>query len=477
MAVVGQSGAKSTFPRAAIRIDSWIDAAPVTWMGGSLRVTVDLRGVVPPPTGAIEIAGAGGRCSMDLAVQYATCMISVPLPATTLTAHYHGDINYDAADIPLAVMVRRWLDVDLNGASDGLTDGIIILRYLFGLRGVPMSFGYIGYGATAANPRQIATYLQYGVGSRLDVDGNGRPDALTDGLIILRYLLGLRGDVLIAGGLGTGATRTTAAAVEDYLDGLEDPLARNATTLSLSTSPSTYPAVPLHVFATVTGRGGVPEGSVRVTSNIGDCTIALQDGTGHCALSRLLSYEGPELAGAYGGDTRYRPSSATAGVLTYSIGEPINFGCSQTHDEGLNLIWPEAGETRTATSDMTKGRLAIRINVPRTFPPIDPTRLARLRIDTLPGSQAAGRELTITGAGRACDFASGYYVASDFGNGHASMSYDFTVGNPTGYAGAGAEFNLDTTVYWVNIRNANGGVPTCPDGSTCGIRFELTAPE
>lgn len=41
--------------------------------------------------------------------------------------------------------------------------------------------------------------------------------AYTDGLVILRYLLGLRGDSLIADAVGPGATRVTAADIEAYI--------------------------------------------------------------------------------------------------------------------------------------------------------------------------------------------------------------------------------------------------------------------
>jgi glucose/arabinose dehydrogenase len=50
----------------------------------------------------------------------------------------------------------------------------------------------------------------------LDVDGNGTPDAATDGVLILRYLLGYRGDELVLNATGAGATRNRAA-IEDYL--------------------------------------------------------------------------------------------------------------------------------------------------------------------------------------------------------------------------------------------------------------------
>ena len=57
------------------------------------------------------------------------------------------------------------------------------------------------------------------------MSGNGVADALTDGLLIVRYLNGLRGPVLIQGAIGKdvgfGApTRTTALAIENYLSGL-----------------------------------------------------------------------------------------------------------------------------------------------------------------------------------------------------------------------------------------------------------------
>ena len=53
----------------------------------------------------------------------------------------------------------------------------------------------------------------------LDVDGNGTPDAATDGVLLLRYLMGVRGAALIAGALGNGASRNTAGAVESFLSG------------------------------------------------------------------------------------------------------------------------------------------------------------------------------------------------------------------------------------------------------------------
>ncbi len=52
----------------------------------------------------------------------------------------------------------------------------------------------------------------------LDADGNGTADALTDGLLILRYLFDPTGSWNYSDALGSGATRTTRAAIKAYMD-------------------------------------------------------------------------------------------------------------------------------------------------------------------------------------------------------------------------------------------------------------------
>ena len=53
-----------------------------------------------------------------------------------------------------------------------------------------------------------------------DIDGNGTQDALTDGLLLLRYSFGLTGDSLISGVVAADATRKTAEEIEAYLETL-----------------------------------------------------------------------------------------------------------------------------------------------------------------------------------------------------------------------------------------------------------------
>ena len=50
-----------------------------------------------------------------------------------------------------------------------------------------------------------------------DVDGNGENDALTDGILIIRYLFGFRGDTLVSEAVAPDCTRCTANEIEAYL--------------------------------------------------------------------------------------------------------------------------------------------------------------------------------------------------------------------------------------------------------------------
>ena len=128
-------------------------------------------------------------------------------------------ITMTAATSVSATFQQRVLDIDNNGSYDAGSDALMVTRYLFGLTGAAISNGVVGGGALRIDPTLIQSYLT-SVLPLLDIDGNGHADALTDGLLITRYQLGMRGAALIQGAIGPGATRTTAVAVEAYLRGL-----------------------------------------------------------------------------------------------------------------------------------------------------------------------------------------------------------------------------------------------------------------
>ena len=76
----------------------------------------------------------------------------------------------------------------------------------------------IGPGATRKTPDDVAAMLQ-AVRIELDIDADGKADALTDGLLIIRFLFGLRDAPLVNGAISAGATRSTTP-IEAYLKGL-----------------------------------------------------------------------------------------------------------------------------------------------------------------------------------------------------------------------------------------------------------------
>ena len=108
------------------------------------------------------------------------------------------------------------LDVDGNENYDALTDGLLLLRGMFGLDGSALVTGTIASNAAYTESVDIEARIAT-LGDLADIDGNGEIDALTDGLLTLRYLFGLEGDTLIAGVVASDATRTTAVEIEAHL--------------------------------------------------------------------------------------------------------------------------------------------------------------------------------------------------------------------------------------------------------------------
>lgn len=99
-------------------------------------------------------------------------------------------------------------------------DAMIISRYLLGLTGSALTDGNVlGNDASRTDPAQLMAYLNT-IRPLLDIDGDTEFKSTTDGLLLMRYLLGVRGNALIAGAIGTGATRIAAVDVENYLAGI-----------------------------------------------------------------------------------------------------------------------------------------------------------------------------------------------------------------------------------------------------------------
>ena len=110
-------------------------------------------------------------------------------------------------------------DIDGDGRVDALSDGIIIIRRLFGFSGPALVSGTTSQGSTIVDPATVAARVD-AIGAGLDVDGDGRSDALTDGILIIRYMFGFRGPALIQSAVSPGAPRATSALIEAHIAGI-----------------------------------------------------------------------------------------------------------------------------------------------------------------------------------------------------------------------------------------------------------------
>ena len=107
-------------------------------------------------------------------------------------------------------------DIDENREAKALSDGLLVIRHLFGFSGDSLVSGATNADGDRTEAEAISSYLS-DAESELDIDGDGQSKALTDGLLLIRYLFGFSGDSLTAGAIGEDAERTTAEEIQAYI--------------------------------------------------------------------------------------------------------------------------------------------------------------------------------------------------------------------------------------------------------------------
>ena len=105
-----------------------------------------------------------------------------------------------------AVATTFNLDVDGDGQVSALGDGLMIIRKLFGtaFAGDALTSQAINLSRATRSTAEIHSFIQQGIDQgQLDVDGDGVTTALGDGLMIIRSLFGLAfsGEALIENAL------------------------------------------------------------------------------------------------------------------------------------------------------------------------------------------------------------------------------------------------------------------------------------
>lgn len=249
----------------------------VTGVGGTITGTISFDGVQQPTTGAGAVtivcstlivtlpltategdgvlagsvyipAASGQNLIVNLASNDTTELIvppTVTILAGATSAQFDATVQDDAdIDGPQTVSVTATnaaypsasfqitildndglghpLDIDHNGRLDALTDGVLIVRYLAGMRGAALVAGAVASDCTSrCGAGAIEVFLQAGIAvAEFDVDGNGVTDVNRDGVLLLRYLFGFHGTAL-TNNLDLAALpacqRCSPQAIESYL--------------------------------------------------------------------------------------------------------------------------------------------------------------------------------------------------------------------------------------------------------------------
>ncbi len=162
-------------------------------VGATATLTAAATGV-PTPTVQWFVSTDGGVTFSSIPGATATTL-SFTAQASDNNNQYRatftnatGSANSSAAT--LSVNYGPLLNIDNSTATtyDAATDGVLLLRYLLGYRDAALIADARGTGASLRDATQIAAHISANLAA-FDVDGDGQTLALTDGLMILRRLL------------------------------------------------------------------------------------------------------------------------------------------------------------------------------------------------------------------------------------------------------------------------------------------------
>ena len=109
-------------------------------------------------------------------------------------------------------------DIDGSGQTTANVDAVLLLRHLQGFTGDAVTTGALSSNSKRKTATEIQTYLR---GPVLDIDNDGRQSPLTDGVLITRYIQGIRGLALTKGALGAGALRTDPTDIVNYIESVD----------------------------------------------------------------------------------------------------------------------------------------------------------------------------------------------------------------------------------------------------------------
>jgi hypothetical protein len=153
----------------------------------------------PTNTGGAPIIDYTAICTNTVTNQIVSTTqnaLSLTLTPVVLAQPYNCSIfatNSAGSGTAVAGSATAFASLNIDGSTatvyDAATDGVMILRYMTGIRGDAISDGVIGATATR-NAAQIATYLD-NIKRQFDIDGDGAVNPATDGALIVRHMRGM----------------------------------------------------------------------------------------------------------------------------------------------------------------------------------------------------------------------------------------------------------------------------------------------
>jgi hypothetical protein len=123
--------------------------------------------------------------------------------------------TFSADNYVMDIISASW-DIDGNGDADALTDGLTILKAAFGITGQDMIDGTL-----APDSEMTLDDVELSMEKTMsiaDIDDNGEVGALTDGLIVLRYLFDITDSKLTEGAISLDANREAHQSIVDHLE-------------------------------------------------------------------------------------------------------------------------------------------------------------------------------------------------------------------------------------------------------------------
>ena len=177
-------------------------------------------------SGTLTATSGGGSLALSAGVipASATCTYSVTVTSNTIGIYTDASgsvttpvaLNSAAVSATLTVTTAQcFLDLDGDGIVDPATDGLILFRTMAGLSGSSAVVGAVGSSPTRSTWNAIRPYINLPL---FDIDGNGVTDAKTDGLMLMRMMLKMSGNAVIADAVGAGASRFSWIAIRNYVN-------------------------------------------------------------------------------------------------------------------------------------------------------------------------------------------------------------------------------------------------------------------